>query len=197
MPEHDEALRPDRCETCRFWQGFPELQEDSGERISGCCHRFPPKLIPMADCADIDRDSSCPPRWEFPATYDVAWCGEWQPRAEDPGHACPDRAAVQTAWAVLKTALALQTAPPRQYHSPILPWAAVPAQARARSLRPSLFPEERRCTAATRPWQQNKGPRGEYNHCPFEVRRDGLCAVHAPIADAIGSVTWEEEHAPP
>jgi len=54
----DHKIRPDRCETCRFWDAEErELYLDYGRRAA--CHRYP-----------LSTTSS--------PTFEWWWCGEWQ-----------------------------------------------------------------------------------------------------------------------
>ena len=95
-----EAIRPDRCETCRFCVPTDEDGDPCGE-----CHRLPPHmadagavLLSLYQSAPIDDFSSLPDWgswWESfneqksdssNAVWPVlqfadngAWCGEWQP----------------------------------------------------------------------------------------------------------------------
>lgn len=91
MPDEQ---RPDRCETCRFW----EVSEDDNE--FGECRRNPPQLdiIPLLAILLNARDKlrvefshdSTPPyddelriedyHGAWPKLWGEDWCGEWKPK---------------------------------------------------------------------------------------------------------------------
>lgn len=56
------------CETCRFWRAASAQINDN--RLRGRCLRNAPAPNPQS--AGF---------WEWPSTYDTAWCGEHQPRS--------------------------------------------------------------------------------------------------------------------
>lgn len=64
-------LRPDRCETCRFWDAFRDRFE--GEGAFAECRRYPP----IAKTAEDTEPSFFA---GFPVTTQSDWCGEWQPQ---------------------------------------------------------------------------------------------------------------------
>ncbi len=55
--------RPDRCETCRFWERSNSEERDEAE---GNCHRMPP----VGDN-------------HFPEVLNSEWCGEWRGMGEN------------------------------------------------------------------------------------------------------------------
>lgn len=66
-------LRPDRCETCRFWER-DEVDEDDDK---GRCHRFPPVFsgfLNLGKGPDLEE-----PFFNQAESYEWEWCGEWQP----------------------------------------------------------------------------------------------------------------------
>lgn len=88
----EQAERPDRCETCKFWE---QTIDDCGKLLLrqndlGYCKRFPPILDQSrtAVCikgnaakgskGDIDSALNYPILWVQPITWISDWCGEWQ-----------------------------------------------------------------------------------------------------------------------
>lgn len=82
LPVIDE--RPDRCETCRFWDGYEhmtreEMIDRSASKFeSGSCRRYPP--VPYVDCEPtrLENLTYGTPADRFPLTTHDDWCGEWQ-----------------------------------------------------------------------------------------------------------------------
>ena len=56
------------CGNCKFWDLEGGLSEVDGQE-QGQCRRYPPTY--HDDCVGC-----------FPETYDINWCGEWQPTKE-------------------------------------------------------------------------------------------------------------------
>jgi len=79
----DEATRaamprPDRCETCRFWERDEPIGCANGDRIEsqiGECRKNPPVAMP----GDEEEVRDCCV-WPTPGPFD--WCGEWQEKPE-------------------------------------------------------------------------------------------------------------------
>jgi hypothetical protein len=104
-PTPEPPPRPDRCETCRFWEDVrldidpasvmrtrleidPECDPDkalaAGEAFAaemakrGFCHRFPPQLALWPETDDHEAEMD----FRFPSADSDDWCGEWQPKPE-------------------------------------------------------------------------------------------------------------------
>lgn len=81
--------RPERCETCRFWESFaPDmtvqqmLERSADGHSSGTCRRYPPLHSlgsTFTQRPDLTLSSSAD---AFPETAHDDWCGEWQPKPE-------------------------------------------------------------------------------------------------------------------
>lgn len=80
-----EGERPERCETCRFWDTDDEIGK-------GECHRRCPTIVLFQVCPqDVLKDQAASfaggghPVDEasavWPRTFPSDWCGEWQSRA--------------------------------------------------------------------------------------------------------------------
>lgn len=63
------------CETCRFWLEYEEQDESDRENQYGECVRFPPQ---HKHGEHVSR---------FPTSFAYSWCGEHQPRPDEPGGA--------------------------------------------------------------------------------------------------------------
>lgn len=102
MSERTELpMRPDRCETCRFWEltpwgkgaifGTDEAMElclpaHPNADHEGCvpvgeCRRLPPQMVGVTHGK---RDYPDDALGEWPITTQVDWCGEWRSRACSP-----------------------------------------------------------------------------------------------------------------
>lgn len=78
-------MRPDRCETCRFWwcrydpPGVDEsAQLETTDEPWGFCRRYPPDAGNYPESFDS---------FELPVVAKSDWCGEW--RAAEPEKASP------------------------------------------------------------------------------------------------------------
>ena len=73
------ADRPDRCETCRYWESradgeYPE-HKDTGD-----CHRFPPRMTTDIEFSESIDETTGAFTGFFPETQCWEWCGEWAPQ---------------------------------------------------------------------------------------------------------------------
>jgi hypothetical protein len=70
--------RPDRCETCRFWDAWADKNPGS---IDGKCRRFPPQYpqteSQVKESNAIGSGSGLFTGF-FPETWSHEWCGEWK-----------------------------------------------------------------------------------------------------------------------
>ena len=72
--------RTERCDNCRFWDGWIDGNEDDG--YLGHCRRYPPTFAPQKCIEDYFGNSVdvseplCLGLW--PLTDESWWCGEWQ-----------------------------------------------------------------------------------------------------------------------
>jgi hypothetical protein len=66
--------RPDRCETCRFW----DLRIGDSDEGAGVCRRHAPvAATPAVNVSQKVEDQTASfPSW--PLTLNDEWCGEWQ-----------------------------------------------------------------------------------------------------------------------
>lgn len=64
--------RAERCETCKFWEGYTGDVEHGNEPTRGNCHRYPPRHYPNPDSETLED------QYDFPAVETDDWCGEWQ-----------------------------------------------------------------------------------------------------------------------
>lgn len=97
----DDAVRVERCGTCRFWRGkdVTPKQEEEGYDASlhdGRCQRYPPALnqaVVHGEATEhaeksnsyVDEAIERTPFtwvWFHPTTQHDNWCGEWQPKPE-------------------------------------------------------------------------------------------------------------------
>lgn len=85
----DTPGRPERCETCRFWntESNQIAQSETNVGGKGTCQRMPPLISDAYNRAllreaerDVDsEDSEESAGRAWPVTWDDDWCGEWQP----------------------------------------------------------------------------------------------------------------------
>jgi hypothetical protein len=68
-----DRLRPDRCETCRFWEPPSGYSGDYGE-----CHHTAP--APRLAFRETDYDGNFVTFVNWPLVLPDEWCGAWQPR---------------------------------------------------------------------------------------------------------------------
>ncbi len=71
--------RPDRCETCRFWEVYHLDPDDDPQYEPGECHRHPPTLLQSDKLRRTDGNGNIyiGKAW-WPETMPGDWCGEWE-----------------------------------------------------------------------------------------------------------------------
>jgi hypothetical protein len=78
MQARPPTERPDRCETCRYWEKYDtDLQPAPNSQDLGSCHRFPPRFIADLDFVHSIDDTTGSATGFFPETMAWEWCGEW------------------------------------------------------------------------------------------------------------------------
>ncbi len=80
--------RPDRCETCRFWEVYHNGGPDEDPQYDpGECRRHPPTLLQTMELRRIDATANIyvGKAW-WPETMRDDWCGEWEGMIQPAGN---------------------------------------------------------------------------------------------------------------